>query len=238
MRPESTSRTAIPADAPARAWSATIACTAASSWGTGGAGAGALADGPGESVCGRASTANRASAAATARASGRMPCLMASASRSAGARCLALVAVGWVAACREDAGDAGRAKPRPLEILVASDAQTLDPRYATDAVGLRVTRLLHAGLVQLDPETLVPLPYAATSWRWLDPLTLRVELRRDLRFHSGAPLGAADVVATLRALADPGIASRHAHVVDAIADAVEDGPDAVVIHLAHAHATL
>jgi len=123
-------------------------------------------------------------------------------------------------------------------VLVANDPETLDPRYVTDAVGLRLTRLVHAGLVRLDPDTLAPEPYLAASWRWLDAQSLRVELRSDVRFHSGAPFTARDVVATLRAFASPVVASRHASVVEAIAGAEEDGDHAVVVHLAHPHGTL
>src|SRR6204780_4531977 len=94
---------------------------------------------------------------------------------------------------REERG----AESAAIEMMVANDPETLDPRYATDAVGLRATRLVHAGLVRLDPNTLAPLPYLARGWRWLDPLTLEGELRDDGRFHSGAPLRPGDVVATL-----------------------------------------
>jgi peptide/nickel transport system substrate-binding protein len=123
-------------------------------------------------------------------------------------------------------------------VLVASDPETLDPRYATDAVGLRATRLVHAGLVRLDPTTLAPVPYLARSWSWQDARTLRVELRGDVRFHSGAPFRARDVVATIEAARSPAVASRLARVLDAIADVREDGDHAVVIRLARAHATL
>jgi peptide/nickel transport system substrate-binding protein len=127
---------------------------------------------------------------------------------------------------------------RPLELVVANDPETLDPRYATDAVGLRVTRLVHAGLVQLDPDTLAPRPYLARTWRWVDPMTLEVELRTDVRFHSGAPLRPRDVVETLRALSSPAVASRHARVVEAIADARQSGDLGVLVRLARPHATL
>jgi peptide/nickel transport system substrate-binding protein len=145
------------------------------------------------------------------------------------------VLVAFAAGC---ATHAGVAEPRPLEMLVANDPETLDPRYVTDSVGLRATRLVHAGLVRLDPDTLAPVAYVARGWRWLDPLTLEVELRDDVRFHSGAPLRASDVVATLRAFASPRVASRHASVVEAIAEARELGEHAVVVRLAHPHATL
>lgn len=126
----------------------------------------------------------------------------------------------------------------PIEVLVANDPETLDPRYATDAVGLRATRLVHAGLVRLDPDTLAPRPYVASGWQWLDPSTLRIELRADVRFHSGAPLAAHDVVETLRAIASPRVASRLARIVETIGEVREDGDHAVVIHLTRPHATL
>jgi peptide/nickel transport system substrate-binding protein len=139
------------------------------------------------------------------------------------------------------AGCAGRGHTgtdRPLEMLVANDPETLDPRYVADAVGLRATRLVHAGLVRLDADTLEPLPYLARGWRWQDPLTLEIDLRDDVQFHSGAPLRSRDVVETLHAFASPRVASRHASVVDAIADAREDGEHRVIVHLSRPHATL
>jgi peptide/nickel transport system substrate-binding protein len=127
---------------------------------------------------------------------------------------------------------------RPLEMMVANDPETLDPRYATDPVGLRATRLVHAGLVRLDPDTLAPRPYLARSWRWIDSRTLRVELRDDVHFHSGAPFLAHDVVATLHAIASPRVGSRQARIVEAIASVEEAGEHAVVVRLERAHATL
>ncbi len=127
---------------------------------------------------------------------------------------------------------------RPIEIVVPVDAETLDPRYVVDAVGLRVTRMIHAGLVRLDPRTLEPVPYLARGWTWTSPTTLHVELKPGLRFHSGAPFEARDVVATLRALGDPKVASREARIVDAIADVHAEGPNDVIITLKRPHATL
>ncbi len=123
-------------------------------------------------------------------------------------------------------------------MLVSTDIETLDPRHATDAVSLRATRLLHAGLVRCDPDTLAPVPYAAKGWAWQGPQTLRVELRDDVTFRSGKKLTPADVVATLRAFASKEIGSRHGRVVEAIEEAREDGPAAVVITLKRPHATL
>jgi ABC-type transport system substrate-binding protein len=59
----------------------------------------------------------------------------------------------------------------------------------------------------------------------------------DVRFHSGAPFTAHDVAATVAAFKDPGIASRHARVLDAIGQVEEKDDRTVVIHLLRAHAT-
>lgn len=123
-------------------------------------------------------------------------------------------------------------------MLVPTDAETLDPRHATDAIALRTTRLLHAGLTRLDPSSLAPEPYLAKGWQWLDERTLRVELREDVRFHSGAPFTSRDVAATLEAFASPEVGSRHARVIEAIGASVPEGDHAIVIKLRHAHATL
>jgi peptide/nickel transport system substrate-binding protein len=127
---------------------------------------------------------------------------------------------------------------RPIELSLQQDIETFDPRYASDAYSLRASRLIHAGLVRLDPNTLEPKPYLAKSWQWTGPLTLHVELRDDVRFHSGAPLTPADVAKTIEAFQSPEIASRHLRVVEAIARVDADGPHAVNVVLARPHATL
>lgn len=123
-------------------------------------------------------------------------------------------------------------------MLVPTDAETLDPRHATDPVALRATRLLHAGLVRLDPDTLAPQPYLARSWAWASPLTLRVELREGLRFHSGAPFTARDVKATIAAFQSPQVGSRHGRVIETIGEVDVENDLTVVVHLLRPHATL
>ena len=122
-------------------------------------------------------------------------------------------------------------------MLVTNDAETLDPRYVTDAVGMRTSRLVHAGLTRID-DALRPIPYLAASLDWEDARTLHVTLRQGLHFHGGAPFTSEDVVATLHAFADETVASRHARAVEAIASVVATGPYDVRIVLKRAHATL
>lgn len=123
-------------------------------------------------------------------------------------------------------------------MLVTNDAETLDPRYAVDVVGLRATRLVHAGLTRLDPDTLAPVPYVAARWTWLSPLSVAFDLRDDVRFHSGKLVDAADVVATLEAFASPQVHANMARVIDAIESVRAEGARRVVVTLKRPHATL
>jgi peptide/nickel transport system substrate-binding protein len=143
----------------------------------------------------------------------------------------AFFALGLLSACsKEDI------RERPLEVLVSAEAETLDPRLSTDTTSVRTTRLLHAGLMRLDPDTLHAIPYAATSYAWRDEKTLAVALREDLKFASGAAFEAEDVKASL--LAYQGPLSRHRRVVDQIARIEIIDRTHVVIVLKGPHATL
>jgi peptide/nickel transport system substrate-binding protein len=135
-------------------------------------------------------------------------------------------------------GPAAGGKGAPLEALVASPPLSLDPRFLTDAVGVRISRLVHAGLFGLDPETLDPVPLAASSYAWESPLSLRVALRPDVSFASGAPFEADDVCATLRAFGDPALASPHAVLVEAIGRCEAVSAREVRLTLKHGRATI
>jgi peptide/nickel transport system substrate-binding protein len=65
-----------------------------------------------------------------------------------------------------------------------------------------------------------------------------VTLRPGLQFHSGAPFGAEDVVATLRAFGSPKVRSRHAATVEPIASVTAEGDSTVRVRLKRPHASL
>jgi peptide/nickel transport system substrate-binding protein len=133
-----------------------------------------------------------------------------------------------------DRADAERA----IELVVSSEPETLDPRHAVDSVSHRITRLVHAGLTRLDPDTLAPLPNMARAWTWQRDGSLRVEMRPGLHFHSGAPAGARGAGAPVRAWMDTRVSARSARVVEPIASVEQDGELALVIRLKGPHATL
>ncbi len=137
-----------------------------------------------------------------------------------------------LAAC---SSHAPKAAERPLEIVVSTSPEVLDPRAAGDAISFRVTRLLHAGLFRLG-EDLAPVPYVAERYEWRDSRTLSVTLRHDVTFANGQPVRAADVVATITAFQAEG--SRQRRVVEAIGHVAIEADDRVRIELARPHGTL
>lgn len=80
----------------------------------------------------------------------------------------------------------------------ASDISTLDPAQATDTASIDACQMLYEGLVRLNTAMHV-VPAAADWWKESQHgLRYVFHLRRGLRFSSGTPLTASDVVASFR----------------------------------------
>lgn len=95
------------------------------------------------------------------------------------------------------------AKTPPDQLIIGMNMNnllTLDPAAMTgnEVVGIVVN--LYDSLVELDPEQLTTVrPALAKSWDISpDGKTLTFHLRDDVKFHSGNPLTAADVVWSMR----------------------------------------
>ena len=134
-------------------------------------------------------------------------------------------------------GHRSRAVSRELEMLVPTEIVELDPRYATRALDVKASRLIHAGLVDLDPETLLPRPRLAESLQLLDNRSIIIKLKPNVRFHSGRLLEAHDVCATLDALKDPRLESPHRTIVSAFSTCTELGRGQLSLGLAYSRAT-
>jgi peptide/nickel transport system substrate-binding protein len=122
--------------------------------------------------------------------------------------------------------------------VVPTEAATLDPRFATRSLDVKITRLVHAGLVGLDPDTLEPVPLVAESLRFRDERTLDVTLRPGVVFHGGRALRPEDVCATIAAVKDPALASPHRAVVEAIGTCEKTGERRLTLSLGSPRATL
>ena len=111
--------------------------------------------------------------------------------------CLLLGVLAVASACHQ-------APPEPgmLTVAMASSPNNLDPRMGTDSYSVRAHQLLFSNLVRLD-DGVQPAPNLAASWETADYKTYRVNLRRDVKFHNGRQLTAADVVFTFTSILDP-----------------------------------
>ena len=135
--------------------------------------------------------------------------------------------------CKGTANDVSDA----LVLVLPRDAEQLDPRFVSDPYGLRVSRLLFASLVTIDPRTLEVIPDLAESIETVSPTEYLVRLRPGLRFSDGSTLDAEDVAATFRGLVDPELGSRYANTYARI-DSIEVlDPLTVRFKLAEPHAT-
>ncbi len=90
--------------------------------------------------------------------------------------------------------DSGRSAGEFI-VGLEGNPSSLDPRYATDAYGVRIIPLIFNGLLKKDISGAV-IPDLAASWEHPDPLTHKLTLREGLTFHNGEALSAKDVVAT------------------------------------------
>jgi peptide/nickel transport system substrate-binding protein len=144
------------------------------------------------------------------------------------------LAAALLASCRTH----DTAEPDALEIVVPTESATLDPRFSTRSLDVKLTRLLHAGVMGLDRNTLAPVPLLARSQRFVNENTLEIELQPGARFHSGQLLRATDVCATLSALADPALGSPHRAVVRAIGTCTATSNHKLRIVLAEPRASL
>jgi len=85
---------------------------------------------------------------------------------------------------------------------------TLDPRYATDAISYRLTRLLYKSLIDFDEEFHAKPELA--DWEKISPTHYRFTLREKLNeFHDGSLLTSEDVKATYESILNPREISPH-----------------------------
>jgi ABC-type transport system substrate-binding protein len=105
-----------------------------------------------------------------------------------------------------------------LRVPIGSAPGTFDPLYVTSLAEKQVAAQVFQGLTRLD-SMLTPRPALAESWE-VERGRHVFRLRRDASFHSGRPVRAIDVQATLeRALAPAAAAPR----VEELARAIEGG---------------
>ena len=98
---------------------------------------------------------------------------------------------------------ASPANPSSSAVVIAlgSAPRTLDPRYATDANGMRLMDLLFSSLVRLGPNLKV-LPNAASRWTYKNK-TYTFTIPRHLKFSNGRAVTKADLLFSFKQYQSP-----------------------------------
>lgn len=94
--------------------------------------------------------------------------------------------------------------PDRLRMHLAGEPDTLNPILATDAYAGEVGGYLYDSLITVDLDTLEFKPKVAESWTFsADMRSFVFKLRKDVKWHDGAPLTAEDVVFSYNLVMDP-----------------------------------
>lgn len=118
-------------------------------------------------------------------------------------------------------------------LVYASDSEpeSVSPYHNDVREGVTLARLAWDTLIYRDPRTGEYRPMLATAWKWLDPLTLDVELRQGVGFQNGDKFSADDVVFTFNYVVNPESKVVTKQNVDWIKSAEKRGDYEVRIHL-------
>ncbi len=147
----------------------------------------------------------------------------------------AVVAALALGGCAADAGGETPAG-EPRSGGTATIVQSVDISPATimtqNTPNLSLTRLVFNNLVDLDHETLEPIPQLATSWEVSDDSSrITFELRDDVTYHDGRPFTADDVISSIEAIQREDVPSQLKHVAMQVTEMTADGDASVTIQL-------
>ncbi len=149
----------------------------------------------------------------------------------------AFLAVGLVASASA-ATSRSTAAGSSVTIAIGSDPSGLDPQAYEDGNALAVYDNIAEPLITTDAVTNHLRPLLATSWKYVNPRTLRVKLRSGVKFSDGEPFNADAVVYSLKRLTNSKFATQQSDFFGTITgakkvnnltvDVVSSEPDATI----------
>lgn len=120
-------------------------------------------------------------------------------------------------------------------IGIESNPLQLDPRFATDTNSVRIGNLIYNALLRADERGRLQ-PELAEDWRRLDDRTYLFNLRKDVRFHNGKPLTAADVKFTYDSILNPTFQSPFRGQLSPLQSIEQTASHQLQFHLREIHA--
>jgi peptide/nickel transport system substrate-binding protein len=91
--------------------------------------------------------------------------------------------------------------PDTITTILSAPVQSLNPLYASDANSQHVNELIHSSLVTISDQ-LIPEPYLAQEFHFVNPTTLEFTLRKGCIFESGREIHSDDVAKSLAFIQD------------------------------------
>jgi peptide/nickel transport system substrate-binding protein len=101
------------------------------------------------------------------------------------------------------------AGPKTIRIAMSAGLDRLDPVRTANGPDLAVISQIYETLFHLDPKTGNLVPNLATSFEVKEPTLWEFKLRRDVLFHDGTKMTAADVKYSIEQIIDPANHSPH-----------------------------
>src|SRR5918996_5546083 len=145
----------------------------------------------------------------------------------------ALISIGALMAVFPGAGPAAQTPRRGGVLLaaIAADAPSLDPHKEQTFATIELVAPCYSTLLQIDPYNYPKvIGDVATEWKISpDGLTYTFKIRRDIKFHDGSPLTAADVKATYDKIVAPPQGTRSVRKEHYTAIERVDAPDPATV---------
>jgi peptide/nickel transport system substrate-binding protein len=137
-------------------------------------------------------------------------------------------------ACARAAGSSGTGSSGKTTVTIGVPTDIVPTEFLRQvAVNQVVVGLVFESLMQVDLVTDQPLPGVATSWRWnTDKTQLTVDLRDDVRFHTGRAFGPEDVIFSIKKVQDPTSGAQTSPIAQKISAMTASGPHQVTFVLA------
>ena len=111
------------------------------------------------------------------------------------------------------------------------ESAVADPYYNRTRELVIIGNTVWDNLLLRNPKTGDYEPNLAKSFKWVDPVTLDMELRTDVKFHDGSPFGPEDVIYTVAFTTNKDHGVVTLKNVDWMKSVEKTGPSSIRIHL-------
>ncbi len=132
----------------------------------------------------------------------------------------------------------GASHEKTVTVATAAELGTFDPGYETMLVNVGTIFNVFDPLVRRDAlQDMEIVPALATSWEFIEPTKLRMELREGVKFHDGKEMTADDVVFTFSRLLEEAL-PLSTYVEDSILKVEKVDDYTVIVSTPRPHAVL